>query len=69
MSKGAYRQRKSLIVYYAINANGAWQIVSVVQESGRLPEFLQGRTIANLPAMEVTASRYRDFATKKVRAM
>jgi hypothetical protein len=62
-SKGTYRHRKALTVYYVVGQRNA-QVAAVVVQGERVPDALTSG-VSYLPALEVTATRYRDFNKKR----
>lgn len=64
---GSYRQRKSLVVIYKVEPNGVTNIVNIVitSDGERMPDY--GVPMGRLHAMEVTATRYKDFEKKRPR--
>lgn len=64
-TKGTYKYKKSLTVYYGVNANGATQVMGVIVE-GEHGGFRPNGVVAKLPALEISASRFKEFEKLKV---
>lgn len=63
-SRGTYRHRKSLTVFYRIQPNGANDIVAVLYPEEMHTARPQG-VVSFLPPLEVTPSRFKDFEKKR----